>query len=71
VHRRRAKDEDWLDCESPAWLQGYDDGFTGRQTDVHRDGRAHSRLSSEYRNYADGFVTGQTEREVDEDRTEG
>lgn len=66
---RRTNDEDWLDCEGTAWLHGYDDGFAGRQADVHRDGRAHSRLSSEHRNYVDGFVTGQTEREARERRT--
>ena len=60
---RKTNHEDWLDCDSPAWLQGYDDGFTGRQPDVTRNGTPHSWLSPEQRNYRDGFVTGQTERD--------
>ena len=60
---RRTQAEDWLDCRSPAWLQGYDDGFAGRRPDETLDGRVHPRLSREHRNYRDGFATGQTERE--------
>lgn len=62
---RKTNHEDWLDCNSPAWLQGYDDGFAGRQPDGSRDGTPHSQLSREHRNYRDGFTTGQTEHEFE------
>ena len=65
---RKRKDEDWLDCQSTAWLQGYDDGYAGEPADPDGDGRAHPQPLSENRNYIDGFVTGQTERESEAGR---
>ena len=63
---RKSHDDDWLDCQSPAWQQGYADGYAGREADQTRDGRHDRRLSPTQRNYRDGFSTGQCERQIDE-----
>lgn len=68
---RKRHDDDWLDCQSPAWQQGYEDGYAGREPDRTRDGGSHWRLSPAQRNYRDGFSTGETEREIDERQIEG
>ena len=68
---RKRHEGDWLDCQSPAWQEGYEDGYAAREPDRTRDGRSHWRPSPAQRNYVDGFVTGQTEREIDEREIEG
>jgi hypothetical protein len=68
---RKGDDGDWLDCLSLDWQQGYEDGFAGREPDRNRDGRSNRRSSPVQRNYVDGFVTGQTEREIDERHIDG
>lgn len=55
------RDDDWLDCMSPAWQQGYADGYEGREADPILDG--HRQPAPAERNSCDGFVTGQTERQ--------
>ncbi len=62
---RKRHDDDWLDCQSPAWLEGYEDGYAGREPDLTRDGSSQWRLTSAQRNYRDGFSTGQSERQID------
>jgi ribosome modulation factor len=65
VGSRKRHDDDWLDCQSPAWQQGYEDGYAGREPDLTSDGRSQWRLSRAQRNYRDGFSTGQCERQID------
>ena len=68
---RKGHDDDWLDCQSPAWEQGYEDGYAGREPDLTRDGSSDRRLSAAQRNYRDGFSTGQSEHEFDEGQVDG
>ena len=63
---RKRHDNDWLDCQSPAWQQGFGDGHAGREPDLTRDGSAHWRRSPAQRNYRDGFSSGRSERQINE-----